>query len=331
MAAWNFDRFQREVSNGNVVPVYCLYGEETYLIEESLKQLLERGLDGAPKDFNVDIFYAGDSEITAVKDAVEMLPMMAPRRFVVLKSVDSMKTKDFDDLLSLVESPIDSSVLILVAEKVDLRKKFFKSIEKNGALVKFDRLTEQQLPHWINLLAKKLGKNITQEAVLALAQLVGANLLDVNNELQKLSQFVGSREVIDESDVREIVSHSRMESVFGLTNAIGDRDRAKALTFLANLLEHDESEVGILALISRHMRILLSVKEAHAQGLSRTQIASRVGVPSFFIQNYIEQSNRWTEAKLEETLSVLLETDRALKSSPVSSHIWLENFIIKVT
>jgi DNA polymerase-3 subunit delta len=54
-----------------------------------------------------------------------------------------------------------------------------------------------------------------------------------------------------------------------------------------------------------------------------------VGVPGFFMRQYVDQSRHWRKEKLEETYSNLLETDRALKSSPVSSAIWLENFILK--
>ncbi len=329
MAVWNFERFEREIQKPEVANIYCIFGEETYLIEETVSKLVTKVLDGAPQDFNVDVFYAGESDVSSVKDAIEMLPMMSPRRFVILKSADLLKAKDFEDLQPLVDNPIDSTVFVVVADKIDQRKKFFKSMDKNGVLVKLDRLPENQLPAWIQQISKKEGKEISQDAVLAMMQLVGSSLLDVNNEIRKLAQFIGTRSTIEVGDVREIVSHSRMESVFGLTNAIGDRDRAKALTYLAQLLDHGESEVGILALISRHIRILISTKECQSQGMTRAQIASRVGVPSFFVQNYIDQAMRWAESKLEETHGAILETDRALKSSPVSSHIWLENFILK--
>lgn len=329
MALWNFERFEREIQKPETSNLYCVFGEETYLVEEAVNKLVAKVLDGSPQDFNLDVFYAGDSDVSNVKDAIEMLPMMSPKRFVILKSADLLKAKDLEDLQALVDRPIDSTVFVVVADKIDQRKKFFKAIDKNGVLVKLDRLPENQLPAWIHQIAKKEGKAITQDAVLVMMQLVGSSLLDVNNEVKKLAQFIGARTTIEVGDVREIVSHSRMESVFGLTNAIGERDQAKALTYLAQLLDHGESEVGILALISRHIRILMSTKECQAQGMTRAQISSRVGVPSFFIQNYIDQSMRWSESKLEETHGTILETDRALKSSPVSSHIWLENFILK--
>lgn len=331
MAAWNFDRFQRSLQSGQVSPVYCLFGEETFLIEEAVQQLTEKALDGAPRDFNVDIFYGSDAEAATVRDAIEMLPMMAPRRVVILKEADKLSAKDLEELLAIVEAPIDTATVIVVADKVDQRKKFFKLIESNGSLVKVDRVPEAQLPSWIRSLAQRQGKAITEDAVMLIAQMVGASLLDINNEIQKLAQYSGTKQTIDIEDVKSVVSHSRLESVFGLTNALGERDRASSLIFLAQLLDHGESEVGILALISRHIRILLLVKEALRSGLSRAQISSRVGVPTFFIQQYMDQAQRWSDEDLLMVHGACLEVDKALKSSPVSSHIWLENFIVKAT
>ena len=290
---------------------------------------MDQALEGGARDFNVDVFYAGDSDASAIRDSLEMLPMMSPRRVVVVKNADSLKAKDLEELQPLVEKPLENSLLILISEKVDSRKKFFKAVDRVGALVKMDRVQDAQLPNWVQKIASDHGKGIAQDAVLLLIQMVGASLLEMNNEIQKLSQYIGSREKIEKSDVQSVVSQSRLESVFGLTNAIGERDRATALTFLAHLLDHGENEVGVLSLISRHMRLLILVREAMAEGTSRSNLPGRVGIPPFFAQDYISQAQRWLPEQLRETFEACLETDRALKSSPVSSHIWLENFIIK--
>lgn len=331
MSGWNYDRLCRSIENKQVQPVYVLYGDEVFLVDEMVRAIADLALDGGARDFNLDTYYGTEGDPTSIRDAVEMLPMMTPRRVVIVKDVDKFNAKDLEQLQPIVEKPIDSTVLILVGEKIDLRKKFFKLSEKTGALVKFDRLQEGAVLQWIHHLTERQSKEIENPAAVLLLQMVGPSLLDLNNEILKLSQYVGAKPLISKQDVESIVSQSRIESVFGLTNAIGERDKAKALTFLAQLLDHGESEVGILALVSRHMRILMMIQEAVAAGLARAQISARVGVPTFFLDNYIQQSRRWTDNQVRCAMSACLETDRALKSSPVSGHIWLENFIIRAT
>jgi DNA polymerase-3 subunit delta len=87
--------------------------------------------------------------------------------------------------------------------------------------------------------------------------------------------------------------------------------------------------VGIVVLLARHIRLLMSVKRGLDQGLSGSRLAAAAQVPPYFLDNYVMQSRLWTTKKLEQTLVTLSETDKALKSSPLSSHIWLENLVLK--
>ena len=101
------------------------------------------------------------------------------------------------------------------------------------------------------------------------------------------------------------------------------------MTCLANLLEYGQNEIGALALIARHVRILSTIKEGLRAGLAGARLSAKAGVPHFFLGDYVSQTKHWTDKKIARTMHALHETDRALKSSPISGHIWLENFIIK--
>jgi DNA polymerase III subunit delta len=98
---------------------------------------------------------------------------------------------------------------------------------------------------------------------------------------------------------------------------------------LANLLDHGQNEVGVLALISRHIRILKTVSDGLGEGLSGQRLGAKAGVSTYFLRQYTEQARKWNDHKIDRAFRALLDTDRALKSSPVASHIWLENFIIQ--
>ena len=75
--------------------------------------------------------------------------------------------------------------------------------------------------------------------------------------------------------------------------------------------------------------MLLTVRSGLDQGFGGAKLASLAQVPTYFIESYCDQAKHWPMRKLEDALVVLQETDKALKSSPVSSHIWLENMVLK--
>jgi DNA polymerase-3 subunit delta len=280
-------------------------------------------------DFNCDVFDASEIETEKVRDACEMLPMMGARRLVVLRGCDDLKDKEWDALYPLFERPVDTTVFVLTAEALDKRKKSFKKISDAAVIVELKRPYDNQVPDWIDYLAFRHGMKVSREASQLLRQFVGANLTELNNEIVKLRDYVGERKQIEAQDVLQVVSESRVDRIFDLTDAIGRRDRATALHTLANLLEHGQSEVGVLAMITRHFRILGSLKNGQKEGLSGQRLSTKAGIPAFLLNQYLDQIRQWDESKIQSTFNVLLDTDRALKSSSVPSHVWLENFVLK--
>lgn len=330
MALWDFHQLSRALSQEALAPHYLLFGDETFLVDEALVALKSVALGEALEDFNFDVFYGRGLDCAALCDVAETLPMMSDRRLVILKEAQELKDKQWDVLMKLLNHPIETTVFVVVANKVDRRKKYVKKFSQKGILAEFKRPYDNQIAQWIKYIAKKHGLEINGAPVQLMHQMVGNNLTDINSEMLKLSQFLGEkRRVVTDEDLVQIVSRVKIESVFELTNAIGDRNRWRALLCLANLLDHGQSEVGVLSLIGRHLRILRLVKQGESDGLSGQGLSARAGVPPFFLRQYVNQSRQWSEQKLDRGFRALYDTDRAIKSSPIPSHIWLENFIIQ--
>jgi DNA polymerase III subunit delta len=327
--SWTPQTLEDSIRRQDVYPLYILFGEETYLIDEALAKLEKLALGDGLRDFNLNVYYGDDVAADVIRDAVETLPMMAQMRVVIVKEAQDLSDTDWQTLAPVIENPIDSCALIFVASKIDKRKKHIKRALETGVVVEFKRPFDNQIPEWIQHIARKHEIKMNRDAVALFHQLVGSNLTDLNHEMRKLGQYLGERKQAESEDIVKAVSRLRIENVFDLTEAIGGNDRDRALTCLADLLDHGQNEVGVLALVSRHVRILKLVNEGLREGLSGQRLSTKVGVPPFFLKQYVEQSRNWNTSKIDRTFRLLLETDRALKSSPIDSHIWLENFIVQ--
>lgn len=329
-AGWTPQKLNDTIARGELYPLYYLYGDESFLIDEALRSIQDVALNvEGLRDFNLNTFYGAEAEPAAIRDAVETLPMMSQVRVVVVKDADELADKDWDLLMPLVDDPVNTSVFICVAPKIDKRKKYIKRFMEKGCAVEFKRPFENQIPDWIRMLAKRIDIKITADAVDLFHQLVGSNLQDIDAELTKLKSYLGDKKQASADDVLKAVSRVRMDSVFDLTDAIGRNDRGRALDCLVNLLDNGQNEVGVLALVSRHIRILKLVGEGLSEGLSGQRLSSRAGVAPYFLKSYVDQARAWNSRKIDRTFQALLDTDRALKSSPVAAHIWLENFIVQ--
>jgi DNA polymerase-3 subunit delta len=322
-------QFYAEVDEGRCAPLYFLFGDEPYLLNQSVGRLKNTVVNEATADFNLNVYYAADSEVSVIRDSVEMLAMMAPRRLVIVKEAQDLTDKEWSSLESLFEKPVESTVFVLTASRIDRRKKSVKMLLEKAHAVEFKRPYDNQIPTWINYIAGTHEVEISEEAIHLLHKLVGSHLQEIDSEVRKLKDFLGERKRIEVSDVSQVVSHVREESVFDLTRAIGENDRVKALEYLVHLMDQGQNEVGIITMIARHVRLLLKVKKGQEQGLYGAKLAQTVQVPPYFLNEYIEQGKAWNPKRLEDMLMLLDDTDKALKSSPLSSHIWLENLILK--
>ena len=311
-------------------PLYYVVGEEAFLIKEIKKKLIKSLFNSdKPSDFNYDDREASQGVIGLIS-AIETLPVLNERRLVFCSSAQNFSTKDWEDLEIFLEKPVSSSVLVLFFDKIDGRKKFFKKLKENGEKLVAEPLREWQVDPWIDFLAKSLGLKLTSSARLWICQWVGTNLMEISNEMKKLKSYVGERTEVQEQDVLSVFSRARMDNVFNFTNAIGKKDIVYSLDCLARLLENQQSSIGILALLARHIRILQRIHEGQKKGMRKGELQVLAGVPPYFLQNYISQASLWTEKQIQQAMEVIYETEKALKSSPLSSSIWLENFVLKL-
>lgn len=329
MAINDQKKLYKDLDSKKFQPIYFLFGDEPYLLNQLTNRFKFSVLDENTTDFNYSLFYADNADASNIKDAVETLPVFTSHRLVIVKNAHEFKDSELLELQPILDNPVESTVFVILAEKVDKRKKAIKTLLDRAFCVEFKKPYDNEIPQWISLLCQNVQLQISNEAIHRLHRLVGNNLSELESQIFKIQDYIGDRKRIELVDVNAVVSFSREESVFDFTKAIGQKDRVKALEQLVGLMDQGQNEISIINLLARHMRVLLTVRSGLDQGIGGSKLASLAQVPSYFIESYCDQARIWPTRKIEQAISVLHETDKALKSSPLSSHIWLENMVLK--
>src|SRR6266704_3326206 len=116
MGALTFDALLRSLKQGASDPVYYLHGDEDVLKDEAVRALVERAVDPAARDFNVDQRNAPELDAEAFHALVNTPPMLAATRAVVVRGLDQLKqtAKLRQELLRYLESPNPTTLLVLV-------------------------------------------------------------------------------------------------------------------------------------------------------------------------------------------------------------------------
>jgi len=325
-----YQDLQNTIERGDIGPLYYMYGDEPYLMERLVRRIVERLVPPDMRDFNLNVFYGAENKGEDIAEAAATMPMFSSRRVVLVRKADELSAASQEILLSCVRNPSPSTCLLFVGEKIDQRKKFFAEIKKGGVLVEFKRLYENQLPVFIREEASLFGKRLETAAGEMLVHLVGNNLRELVSELEKASLFVGQRELITADDIRSVVSDTKVNSVFDLTDSLGGRKPDKALRSLDTLLRGGEAPLVILAMISRHFRQLWKVRELLDRGTPARDVGNKAGLNPYFLQGIIRQAGNFTVAELGSVFRKIHELDGALKSTRLKPEIHLQDFIFEI-
>ncbi|OLP65519.1 hypothetical protein BACPU_16070 [Bacillus pumilus] len=329
-----------DLKRGDIHPVYCLYGKETYLLQETATKLRQAVVDEETKDFNFSVF---DMEEVPLEQAVtdaETFPFMGERRLVVIKNpfflTAEKKKEKIEHQLSVLESyleqPAPYTILVLLApyEKLDERKKITKLLKKKAAMVEAKELNPKETTDFTITLAKTEGKTITAEAAEQLVMLCGGSLSSIFQEIRKLSTYIGERVAIEVSDVNQLVARSLEQNIFELINQIVNRRRSEAMQMFYDLLKQNEEPIKILALISNQFRLILQTKYFAQQGYGQKQIASNLKVHPFRVKLAMDQARLFSEDELKRIVKDLSTIDYEMKTGKKDKQLLLELFLLRL-
>ena len=326
-------QLDRDLGSGNFRPVYLLFGKESYLVSELRKRIEKAVLGGAKGSaFNRDVLVAARTKPDQVTEAVRTLPMMGPRRLVVVERIDEGDKRNSaavqDSLAAVVKAEIPTTVLVITAVNVDRRRKLFKAVKKHGMAVESKPLWERELRGWVTAEAGRLGKRIDGDAVHLLCDMVGNDLGKLHNELQKLSHYVGDRGGIRLSDAEEAVADLKLSTVFDLTEALGATHLKDALLALARLDEAGTQPVRTLWFVTRHFRSLLAAREAVDQGTDPENALLAVGVNKAVAWKVKRQLAVRSVSQLRDALIRIAGVDDDLRRSKIPPELLMDQLAI---
>ncbi|ACV63999.1 DNA polymerase III, delta subunit [Desulfofarcimen acetoxidans DSM 771] len=80
-----FKKLLHGLKNGEIKPVYLLYGQEVYLLNEAIKNFKKIVLNEETGDFNFDLINGEETTPEDIVSLAQNLPFMAEKRLVVVK------------------------------------------------------------------------------------------------------------------------------------------------------------------------------------------------------------------------------------------------------
>jgi DNA polymerase-3 subunit delta len=288
---------------GDTGPLYMLIGDddvEKASVAAEFSDMVEEDL----RAFNVERLYGGEMSVDDLIQAAGLLPMMAPRRVVIILEGEKLlvpkresKAADAEQerLERFIKNPPDHATVVFVCGAVDRRRRAVKILLERAAIVDCGTIEDAAAAErWIKVRAAKEGVNLDAGAVRVLAQRGGTDLVRLRSGLERVLLYALGQPTITADDVKQVVAPAPdQQEEFGISNAIREGDAAAALRQLAAALD--------------------------------------AGSPPYFVLGQLRSvAERASAPRLRSAIEAVFRTDLALKSSGGDPRVLLERLVVEL-
>ena len=355
------DRFVAEIkaaasSNGRLRPGYVLAGDEIFLYERCRRALVDLSIDPTLREFSLSDLDLAETSIFHVLDLARTPSLMAPFQVIFVKNLKNLftrgaKKEEFAALKDYFRSPNPQAVLIFVADHLrlpaDLRRMELQDKERyeriretlgdDCGLVELARVDEADAVRWLLATADSRGMKFDADAARELADALGADMMLISSELEKLMLYTSDRGRITLGDVETMVLAAKQRSLYELTDAISARDKPRALALLHGLLNAsdggEDSAIGHLYMLARTFRQMVVILEKNVRDSRAIWQALWQGfrMPPFAAEDLIRQARRYSSRReLTQKLCLIAHADLELRSSPPDKRLVLERLVMEL-
>jgi len=245
---------RKQIQSGSADAVYLIQGEdevEKAGLAHEFEELVEEGL----RAFNVERIHTGEisngdklaSAVSSLVGAVRTLPMMSPRRVVIVLQAQSLlvpkreseaATRALEELEDLLKSPDPQTTLVLVAGTLDKRSRMYKLLAKQATLVECGVLESvDDAARWVVNRIAAADMKIEPAGARLLAERGGTDVKRLRNDVDRLLLYALGQKTIGLDDVREVVGPAALQDDWAMANAIEAGDGKTALRQLALMLD----------------------------------------------------------------------------------------------
>ncbi|MFP5206855.1 MAG: DNA polymerase III subunit delta, partial [Acidobacteriota bacterium] len=269
---------------GELRPGYVLAGDEVFLLDRCRAAVLKAFVPAELRDFCLSDLDLAETSIFEVLDRAQTPSLMAPFQAIFIRNVRQLYTRgakkeEFAAIERYFRSPNPQALLLFVADflripsdvrrmDMDDKSRFERLTETLGehcGMVELARVSEDDALRWVAATAQQAGIRVEPDAARELVDALGADMMLVSSEMEKLLLYATGRGKITLGDVETMVLAAKQRSLYELTDALSGHDRARALALLQGLLNSsdggEDAAIGHLYMLARTFRQMLVILE----------------------------------------------------------------------
>jgi DNA polymerase-3 subunit delta len=312
-------------------PAYLIAGGDRPKVDRAVERLRGR--------FDADAVEQLDAAETPGDDAVAACNALGlfggGSRLVLVDGVEAWKADDAKAVAAYLKTPAPGTTLALVGGELKKDAPIAKAVAAAGDVLLWDVPT-RGLQGWVAEQFKLHGATADTEATRLLIELVGDDLYDLANEVEKIATWANG-ERVSESEIETLVAPRAESPGFVLTDAWGARDVAGVLRAAERMLERSGEPRSrtiprVVGSLTNHVARIRTIQHLDTEGVAPKEAATRLKMHPFYVQKLYAQSRNYSEEELQDVTVRLAALDHAVKGgSRLPNDLELERALVDVT
>lgn len=309
-----------------------LFGKDIYRSREELRRIIaEREKDCLTNGranlnwFNFVRIDAKEKEaeiFEQIRQTVNTNSMFSEKKLIIVENITFAPVEIQEKILNFLKSKNlqkdDENTIVFWSEEVEIKNELFEFLKKSAQCQEFDLLKGAQLKNWIKNYISENNGNTDNQAIDKLIEYAGSDLWRMSNEINKLLSY---NKKIGIADIELLIKPEIDLNVFGIIDAIGLKNKNRALKLMSGYFEKGEDEIRLLGMFVYQFRNLIKVKSAPLESL---------GLHPFVLRKTKEQAKNFSFEELKKIYYHLLTIDFDIKLGKVNSVAALELFVTKL-
>ena len=330
---------EKELKSNILDGIYLLYGEETFLLESSLKKM--KKLFGE-MILGINYIQIDESNVEELISDLETPAFGYEKKLVIVKNSglfkkegkrENQKLKELKEKVHKyfsenVEDISQYNIVIFIEQEIE-KNNLYKLLDKQGKVCSFEKQTPSQIISRLKVIYNAYKVHIDDVTLKYLIEACGTSMQELINESRKLIEYAGGNGIVNKNDIDLLCIKEVDAVIFTLTDSLGKKDISAALETLKNLIYNKEPIQKILITLYNHFKKLYFTKLAIEEKKDIAQVLNLKPNQMFLASKYRAQAGYFETSELRSIIEELILLDKNYKIGLIDLNIGLESILSK--
>jgi DNA polymerase-3 subunit delta len=251
----------------------------------------------------------GAPDYEALLTGIPAMSLTETRRYLLADGVERWRDKQLDAVVAaLAALPPDLTVVLIARAKAP--PKLSKAVKAAGGEIhEFEAPKARDMPRVLVGEAKRIGFALEPAAARVLVDRMGANPVRLRNELERLGLWAGEGGRVGAADLEAMVSDTSEAAVWALSDALLERDPAKAASIAERLISQGENVTGLVYGLASRLRKACAAAAQLEEGVPPRQVESGLGMHPYAARQLVARLGQASLDDLREATIALADLE----------------------